>query len=132
METPFKWKYNDWIELKTWWQMEKLLVWTISSFVTMFSKSWMLQRKLTLLQFWNLFSMLFSIPRKSIAARSWENGGCSIVLKPIRSILCYVDAVLWSIYSKVDVWLYDLSYLMWMQFYDLFIVKWMCGSMIYL
>ena len=25
LETPFKWKYNNWIELKIWWQMEKLL-----------------------------------------------------------------------------------------------------------
>ena len=24
-ETPFKWKYNNWIELETWWQKEKLL-----------------------------------------------------------------------------------------------------------
>ena len=26
LETPFKWKYNNWIELKTWWQKEKFLV----------------------------------------------------------------------------------------------------------
>ena len=26
LKTLFKWKYNNWIELKTWWQKEKLLV----------------------------------------------------------------------------------------------------------
>ena len=26
LETPLQWKYNHWIELKTWWQKEKLLV----------------------------------------------------------------------------------------------------------
>ena len=25
-ETPFKWKYTNWLELKTWWKKEKLLV----------------------------------------------------------------------------------------------------------
>ena len=39
LETPFKWRYNNWIELKTWWQKEKLLVLSIFFFVAMFSKS---------------------------------------------------------------------------------------------
>ena len=43
LETPIKLKYNNWIELKTWWQKEKLLV--LSHVFAMFSKSFLLQRR---------------------------------------------------------------------------------------
>ena len=45
LETPFKWKYNNWIEFKTWWQNEKCSFWTISSFVDMFWIRCLLQRR---------------------------------------------------------------------------------------
>ena len=72
LETPLKWKWNNWKELKTWRQKEKLLVWAISSFVAMFSKSCLLQRRqkasiwrkgLTSLYEWRVFEGILPITK---------------------------------------------------------------------